>query len=246
MNWGFRIPLSASRRQSLQGATTVPAPRRRRLMLLVAASFAACAVAQAAPALGATVSIFATAASTVTEGDVGSTPAASFTVALASPVPGQTYTVDFATSNIVGGAVGGVDYTIVNSPPSPPCGAPSSCVTFGPVNFDSKTININVIGDNIDENGEQFNVILLNAVAPAGDPTFGIAAGGGSVTGTILDDDVTHFTINSVTVTEVDGPAGTSTADEELAKQVQWLEWQLLFDHCCVHAIDLAKRSPKP
>lgn len=52
MNWGFRIPLSDSRRLSLHGAATVPAPRRRRLMWLIAASFAACALAQATPALG--------------------------------------------------------------------------------------------------------------------------------------------------------------------------------------------------
>ena len=198
MNWGFRIPLSASRRQTLQVATTAPAPRRRRLMLLIAAAFAACALAQATPALGATVSITSTPASTVTEGNAGSTPAASFTVALESPVLTETYTVDFATSDITGQATGGVDYTIVTSLPSPPC-EPASCVSFGPVNFDPKTINIAVVGDAIDENDEQFNVVLSNPIPPVGDP-FTIAVG--SATGTITDDDVTAFSINSVTVLE--------------------------------------------
>ena len=138
MNRGLRTPLSTPTHLSER----VPA-RRRRWVLLAIASFAACA--WTSPAFGATVSINASAASTVLEGDTGTTPA-SFVVSLGgTEVVGEVYTVDFATANIPGEAIGGVDYTIVNGS-SPPCD-PAWCVTFGPVDYGDKQVTVNVIGD---------------------------------------------------------------------------------------------------
>ena len=196
MNRGLRTPLSTPTHLSER----VPA-HRRRWVLLAIASFAACA--WTSPAFGATVSINASAASTVLEGDTGTTPA-SFVVSLGgTEVVGEVYTVDFATANIPGEAIGGVDYTIVNGS-SPPCG-PAWCVTFGPLDYGDKQVTVDVIGDNVDENNETF---LANITNPTGGATINLAAD--QATATITDDD-TKLTLSgpAPAITEGTGPGVT-------------------------------------
>ena len=188
----------------------MPARRRRRWVLLAIASFAACA--WTSPAFGATVSINASAASTVLEGNIGTTPA-SFVVSLGgTEVVGAFYTVDFATANILGGAIGGVDYTIVNGS-SPPCD-PAWCVTFGPGDYLDKQVTVNVIGDNVDENDETFNVVLGNPANPGGADPLGLAVTGSPATATITDDDTAVASITNLTPSFAEGttPPPTTTA----------------------------------
>ncbi len=197
MNRGLRTPLSTPTHLSER----VPA-HRRRWVLLAIASFAACA--WTSPAFGATVSINASAASTVLEGDTGTTPA-SFVVSLGgTEVVGEVYTVDFATANIPGEAIGGVDYTIVNGS-SPPCG-PAWCVTFGPLDYGDKQVTVDVIGDNVDENNETF---LANITNPTGGATINLAAD--QATATITDDDTAVASITNLTPSFAEGTAPPPT-----------------------------------
>ena len=100
----------------------------------------------------------------------------------------QTVTVNFATSNDT--AIGGVDFTAV-----------SGTLTFPP-GTTTQTINIPIINDNLDENDEDFGVVLSNpANASIQDSGFVI----------ITDDDPTpSVSISDVSVTE--GNSGTVSA----------------------------------
>ena len=166
MNWGFRIPLSDSRRQSLHGAATVPEPRRRRLMLLVAASLAACALAQATPALGATASI---APQSFAEGDAGTT-IVNVLVSLDAPAAGGE-TVDVATLG-TGSATASADYTAFAA----------ATATF-PMNATSATVPLTIVGETVFEADETI-VLQLSS------PTAGLAILVPEGTITITNDDV--------------------------------------------------------
>jgi len=124
---------------------------------------------------------------TVTEGNAGSVNAA-FAVTM-SAASSQSVTVNYATANAT--ATAGSDYT-----------AASGQLTFAPGET-SKTVNVAVLGDTIDEPNETFTLNLSGATNAS------IATGTG--TGTITDDDgAPSLSINSVTVTE--GNTGTTTA----------------------------------
>jgi ribosomal protein L35AE/L33A len=124
---------------------------------------------------------------TATEGNTGSVNA-TFTVTL-SQASTQTVTVNYATAN--GTATAGADYTTT-----------SGQLTFAP-GVTSRTINIPVLGDTLDEPNETFTVTLSGPVNAT------IATGTGS--GTIADNDATpSLAINNVTVTE--GNTGTVSA----------------------------------
>jgi len=123
----------------------------------------------------------------VTEGDTGSVNAA-FAVTLSGP-SSQPVTVNYATAN--GTATAGSDYT-----------AASAQLTFAPGET-SKTVNVAVLGDTIDEANETFTLNLSGATNAT------IATGAG--TATITDDDGSpSLSINSVTATE--GNTGTTNA----------------------------------
>jgi CSLREA domain-containing protein len=100
----------------------------------------------------------------------------------------QTVTVNFATANDT--AIGGADFTAV-----------SGTLTFPP-GTTSQTINIPIINDNLDENDEDFGVVLSNpANASIQDSGFVI----------ITDDDpLPSVSISDVSVTE--GNSGTVSA----------------------------------
>ena len=83
----------------------------------------------------------------VTEGNSGSVNA-SFTVTL-SPASGQTVTVNFATAD--GSALAGVDYTLS-----------SGSLSFAPGET-TKTVNVPVLGDTLDELNETFSLNLSGA-----------------------------------------------------------------------------------
>ena len=102
---------------------------------------------------------------TVTEGDSGTVNAA-FTVSL-STASGRTVTVDWATSD--GTATAGADYTAGNG-----------ALTFA-AGDTSKTFDVAVTGDTVDEDDETFTVTLSNA----GNASIADA----TATGTITDDD---------------------------------------------------------
>ena len=124
---------------------------------------------------------------TVTEGNVGTTPA-TFTVTL-SAASGTAVTFDWATA--AGSATAGVDYVAASG--SKTIAAGSTTTTFAVI----------VNGDVLDEANETYGVTLSNP----GNAT--IADGSGL--GTITDDDAAPtLSVNDVTVTE--GNAGTSTA----------------------------------
>src|SRR5262245_604267 len=101
----------------------------------------------------------------VTEGNTGSTPC-NFGVAL-SPVSGRAVTAAYATAN--GTATAGSDYT-----------AASGTLTFNP-GATSATVPVSVLGDLAPEGNETFTLGLSSLVN---------ASGGGSATGTIVEDDL--------------------------------------------------------
>ena len=123
----------------------------------------------------------------VTEGNFSSVTA-TFTVSLTS-ASAQTVTVAYATAN--GTATAGSDYT-----------AASGTLTFTP-GTTTRTINVTVLTDTLDEANETFVVNLSNPV----NATIADAQG----IGTIVDNDsAPSLSINNVSVTE--GNTGTKTA----------------------------------
>ena len=123
----------------------------------------------------------------VTEGNAGTT-AAVFQVSLTGP-SNQTVTVDYATSN--GSAVAPGDYS------------PASGTLTFPPGVTSRTIDVPVSGDALNEAAETFSVTLSNAV------NIGIARA--VATGTITDNDpLPALSIGDVTVAE--GNGGVSNA----------------------------------
>ncbi len=123
----------------------------------------------------------------VTEGDVGTT-SLTFTVSLTNP-SAFPVTVDYATSD--GSAVSSADY-----------GAVSTTVSFAP-GESSKTVDVSVAGDTLDEPDETFTSDLTNPVGATISDNQGI--------GTILDDDASPVvSIDDQSVTE--GDVGTTTA----------------------------------
>ena len=124
---------------------------------------------------------------TVTEGNSG-TANAVFTVTL-SQTSAQTVTVNYATAN--GTATSPADYT-----------AGSGTLSFA-AGTTSRTINVAVVGDTLDEANETFVVNLSSPV----NSTIATAQG----TGTITDNDTApSLSVNNVTVTE--GNTGTVNA----------------------------------
>jgi hypothetical protein len=121
---------------------------------------------------------------TVTEGDAGSSTQAIFTVSLNSP-SGKTVTVDYTTVN--GTALAGEDY-----------GAVQGQLTFAP-GVTSRTITVNIIGDNLKEGNETFTVVLSTPV----NATLGQATG----TCTVTDDDIPALSIYDSSI--VEGDSGT-------------------------------------
>ena len=121
------------------------------------------------------------------EGNSGESPL-TFTISLSAASP-QAVTVSLATSNGSAGAPG--DYA-----------AASTTVTI-PAGETSKTVDVGVKGDALDEPDETFNVTLSSPV----NATLGDA----SATGTIVDDDAPPaVSVSDVTVTE--GNSGTVAA----------------------------------
>ena len=122
----------------------------------------------------------------VNEGNSGTTNA-NFTVTLSQASP-LTVTVDFATAD--GTATAPSDYT-----------STSGTVTFAPGQT-TRPITIPVIGDTVVEPDETFTVNLSNPVNATISQTPG--------TGTIVNDDVSGFSINDVVISE--GDQGTTNA----------------------------------
>ena len=123
---------------------------------------------------------------TVTEGNSGTTNA-TFTVTLSAP-SGQTVTVLYITGAITAAEVS--DFTAV-----------SSSLTFNPGET-SKTVNVEVIGDTLDEADETFT---FNIGTPS-NATIGDAQGLGTITD---DDGAPSLSINDVTLSE--GNSGTTS-----------------------------------
>jgi hypothetical protein len=120
---------------------------------------------------------------TVTEKNPGSNTTAAFTVSM-YPASSQTVTVKFATAN--GSAAAPADYTA----------RALTTLTFLPGQT-SKTVNVVVIGDALDETNETFRLLLSS-------PTNATVAVGQGVC-TILDNDLPpNITIDNATVTEPD------------------------------------------
>jgi hypothetical protein len=122
----------------------------------------------------------------VAEGNSGPTVAA-FAVTLSAP-SAQTITVNYATANDTAVAPG--DYA-----------AASGGLTFAPGET-SKTVNVNVNGDTVDESDEAFRLNLSGAT----NATIAKAQG----VGTITDDDSAQLSVNDASVAE--GDAGPTPA----------------------------------
>jgi hypothetical protein len=123
----------------------------------------------------------------VTEGDSGTT-LASFTISRSADTAGATL-VEWSTAD--GSAVAPDDYTAVTS----------TSVTFA-AGETTKTVSVSVNGDTAVEANDGF---IVNLSAPEG----GLIMDGQAV-GRILNDDVSTFSVDDVTVAE--GDSGTSTA----------------------------------
>lgn len=116
----------------------------------------------------------------ITEGDSG-TKVASFTVSLSDSFS-QAVTVDYAT--VDGTAVAGSDYE-----------AATGTLTFA-AEETSRTISVNVLGDDVAEATERFTVELSN---PAGGA---LSLGDAEGTATILDNDQITLTVDDLAVRE--------------------------------------------
>lgn len=129
---------------------------------------------------------------TVTEG-TGGTKNMTFEVKL-DAAASSVVTVDFATADgtaITGGSAGsgGADYV-----------ATAGTLTFA-VGETSKTVNVTINGDALDELDETLKLVLSNAT--------GATLGTTTVTGTITDDDAAP-TISVANASKAEGQAGTS------------------------------------
>ena len=123
----------------------------------------------------------------VTEGDTG-IKQAEFTVMLSNP-SGKEISVDFNT--VEGTALAGIDYEAI-----------AGTLTFAPGEI-SKTITVDILGDNLDEVDEAFSIELAN-------PN-NVTLSNNLATGTIIDNDLPpEITIENISVTE--GDNGTSNA----------------------------------
>jgi hypothetical protein len=118
---------------------------------------------------------------TLTEGNSGSANA-TFTVTLSAP---SSRIVNVAYATAPGSATAGQDYTTVGNTLSFPAGTTT------------RTLNVPVLGDTLDEDGETFTVVLSNAV------NADIADGTG--VGTINDNDGPTIAISDAAVTEAAG-----------------------------------------
>ncbi|MGH3714496.1 MAG: Calx-beta domain-containing protein [Micromonosporaceae bacterium] len=134
-------------------------------LVLAASAIAPAAAAYAAPGVAAPIVSISDIA--VSEGDSG-TANASFTVTL-SKANGKINTVEYAT--VDGSATAGLDYQ-----------AKSGTVTFNKRET-SKTIQVPIIGDTIDEPDETFTVVLSQ-------PSKDLIIGDGTGQATISDDDL--------------------------------------------------------
>lgn len=130
----------------------------------------------------------------VTEGNSGQTNA-SFTLSLSGP-SASAVTVQYATSNVTASA--GSDYV-----------ADSGTVTF-PANTTSRTLNIAVLGDTLDEPNERFRVNLSSASGATISDDRGEA--------TIVDNDAApSVSVGDATVTEGSGSNSTLSFDVTLS-----------------------------
>ncbi|MCP4421496.1 MAG: hypothetical protein GY805_33210, partial [Chloroflexi bacterium] len=126
----------------------------------------------------------------LTEGDAGNQQM-SFIVSR-SMTTAATYTVTYATADGTALAGAGLDYTAV----------PTTTLTFLPATL-TQTVNIDILGDTLDEDNELFTVQL-------GDRSPGTKIGDSSGSGTILDNDTAPtMSINDVIL--VEGNSGTVT-----------------------------------
>jgi uncharacterized protein len=128
---------------------------------------------------------------TVTEGNSGDTPLATFTVTLTNAAS-DDFTVDFATSDNAS-ALAGTDYT----------------TSAGTLNFDAfangttRTFTVPMIGDDTPEPDETFTVTLSNVQGNAA-----VVIGDATGTGTIEDDEP-RLSVADASI--VEGDSGTST-----------------------------------
>ncbi len=122
------------------------------------------------------------------EGDAGETSTLTFTVTL-DPVSDRRVMVDWADSG-GGSATSGEDYEAVAG----------GTLTFAPGDSE-RTVAVTVTGDDVGEGNETVEIALSGATGGA---ALGTAAG----TGTIVDNDVPQFSIDSPRVDE--GDSGTS------------------------------------
>ncbi len=120
---------------------------------------------------------------TVTEGNSG-VANATFTVSL-SGASSKSVTVKYATANVT--ATAPADYTAV----------PLTTLTFAPGQT-SKTVNVAVKGDLIDELDESFKVVLSNPTNASIGTPLGAGVGG------IIDNDTSAITVTNAAVTEPD------------------------------------------
>ena len=132
---------------------------------------------------------------TLTETDSGN-PVMSFMVSI-SQDPIDTVTVDFATADET--AASGSDYLLT-----------SGTLTFSPGGGLTQTIDVDLIGDVINEIHEQFNVQLTNVV--------NAELGVGQAIGTILDDDGAKLVVSDAVLVEGDTGTPQMTFDVSLTE----------------------------
>lgn len=216
MRWGSSwIPSPEPAPAGLVGVEKYRVSRSARFVLAVIGAFAAVALAQATPALGADFTIDD--ATPVLEGDAVAGPTATFTVTLTGALPTETYTVDVTTADVTADA--GVDFNALSPDPT--------TLTFSPGDPATKTVDVTVIGDNVDEINETFNAVLSNPTSTDPlEPVPGISDGTG--VGTITDDDGPTVSVSAVTATpgEAVGTAGFNVSLSAPSPQTVTVSWQ--------------------
>ncbi|SDX36077.1 Calx-beta domain-containing protein, partial [Lutibacter oricola] len=141
---------------------------------------------------------------TINESEVG-TVTANFTVTLSSAVQ-NTFTVDFATSNIINQALAGSDYTAVAT----------TTLTFGATNDLVQTVEVIINNDDLVEPTETLLGTISNLVANNQNVTISTP----TAIGTITDNDAASVVINNVEVAE-DVASGTAIFTVTLTGHIQ-------------------------
>ena len=175
--------------------------------------------------------VLSIAAASVVEGDSGATAKLQFTVTLTGNST-DAVTVDWATAD--GTAIAPGDYTAVTD---------GSLSFAAAAQTQTKIIEVDVVGDAVDEVDETFTVTLSLASGETDATISGTAGTAGTATGTITDDDASRtLTVSDAAVDEGDAAQFTVTLSGAVAADVT-VAWRTVDGTAKVENGDYEKQS---